>query len=289
MRSLIAAIAETENRIAERYRETEKRIAELRAQHANINQKTDSQEKTESKEQHEKTDSQDKTDSEEQHDTDMNKPEPETSPEYYEPADTSQKKKPGESRASHEPPQPRIRIKICKGGEGGNHHRGDGHHRGTITVKSALETEGLASPEELVLPPFKEERQIRIADDLDSGQEPPPSREEPAVGFLTMRGLLAEQLFTVHEPFNANGLDSGQEPPSPKEEQQGGTSRDIDIGDIDSATETESGAARMPATEEPCAPTLASDSGDYDFSYNFKISDMSTIMKDKGLRPALGG
>ena len=289
MRSLIAAIAETENRIAERYRETEKRIAELRAQQANINQNTDSQEKTESKEQHEKTDSQDKTDSEEQHDTDMNKPEPETSPKYYEPADTNQKKKPGESRASHEPPQPRIRIKICKGGEGGNHHRGDGHHRGTITVKSALETEGLASPEELVLPPFKEERQIRIADDLDSGQEPPPSRGEPAVGLLTMRGLLAEQLFTVHEPFNANGLDSGQEPPSPKEEQQGGTSRDIDIGDIDSATETESGAARMPATEEPCAPTLASDSGDYDFSYNFKISDMSTIMKDKGLRPALGG
>ena len=272
MRSLIAAIAETENRIAERYRETEKRIAELRAQHANINQKTDSQEKTESKEQHEKTDSQDKTDSEEQHDTDMNKPEPETSPKYYEPADTNQKKKPGESRASHEPPQPRIRIKICKGGEGGNHHRGDGHHRGTITVK------GLTSQEELVLPPFKEERQIRIADNLDSGQEPP-----------SLRGLLAEQLFTVHEPFNANGLDSGQEPPSPKEEQQGGTSRDIDIGDIDSATETESGAARMPATEEPCAPTLASDSGDYDFSYNFKISDMSTIMKDKGLRPALGG
>ena len=158
-----------------------------------------------------------------------------------------------------------------------------------IPIKSTLETAGLASPEELVLPPFKEERQIRIADDLDSGQEPPPSREEPAVGLLTMRGLLAEQLFTVHEPFNANGLDSGQEPPSPKEEQQGGTSRDIDIGDIDSATETESGAARMPATEEPCAPTLASDSGDYDFSYNFKISDMSTIMKDKGLRPALGG
>ena len=103
-----------------------------------------------------------------------------------------------------------------------------------------------------------------------------------------MRGLLAaEQPFTVHEPFTANGLDSGQEPPSSKEEQQGGTSRDI--GDIDSTTETESGAARMPATEEPCAPTLASDSGDYDFSYNFKISDMSTIMKDKGLRPALGG
>ena len=106
MRSLIAAIAETENRIAERYRETEKRIAELRAQHANINQKTDSQEKTESKEQHGKTASHDKIDSGEQHDN--HKPEPETSPEYYEPADTSLKKKPGESRASHEPPLPRI-------------------------------------------------------------------------------------------------------------------------------------------------------------------------------------
>ena len=235
-------------------------LTELRAQQANINQttesqktasqeqpeskeqteskeqhdtdKTDSQEKTESKEQHGKTDSHDKIDSGEQHDN--HKPEPETSPEYYEPADTSQKKKPGESRASHEPPLPRIRIKICKGGEGGN------HHRGAITVKkSTLETEDL--------PPFKEERQIRIADDLDSGQEPPPSREEPAVGLLTMRGLLAEQLFTVHEPFTANGLDSGQEPPSSKEEQQGGTGRDIDIGDIDSTTETESGAARMPA------------------------------------------
>ena len=158
MRSLIAAIAETENRIAERYRETEKRIAELRAQQANINQNTDNQEKTESKEQHGKTASHDKIDSGEQHDN--HKPEPE-------------------------------------------------------------------------------------------------------------------------------GLDGGQEPPSSKEEQQGGTGRDVDIGDIDSTTE--SGAARMPATEEPCAPTLASDSGDYDFSYNFKISDMSTIMKDKGLRPALGG
>ena len=245
-------------------------LTELRAQQANINQTTESQ-KTASQEQPE---SKEQTESKEQHDTDENtdmnkKPEPETSPDHYEPADTSQKKKPGESRASHEPPLPRIRIKICKGGEGGNH--------------------GLASPEELVLPPFKEERQIRIADDLDSGQEPPPSREEPAVGLLTMRGLLAEQLFTVHEPFTANGLDSGQEPPSPKEEQQGGTSRDIDIGDIDSATETESGAAHMPATEAPCVPTLASDSSDYDYSYNFKISDMSTIMKDKGLRPALGG
>ena len=164
-------------------------------------------------------------------------------------------------------------------GEGGN------HHRGAITVKkSTLETEDLL--------PFKEERQIRIADDLDSGQEPPSVREEPAMcGLLTMRGLLAEQLFTAHEPFTMNGLDSGQEPPSSKEEQQGGTGRDIDIGDIDSTTETESGAARMPATEEPCVPTLASDSSDYDFGYNFNISDMGTIMKDKdkGLRLALGG
>ena len=239
-------------------------LTELRAQQANINQTTESQktasqeqpesqEKTESKTQHEKTDSQDKTESKTQH----------------EKTDSQDKT---ESEEQH---LPRIRIKICEGGEGGNHHRGD-------------ETEGLASQEELVLPPFKEERQIRIADDLDSGQEPPSLREEPAMcGLLTMRGLLAEQLFTVHEPFTTNGLDGGQEPPSSKEEQQGGTGRDVDIGDIDSTTE--SGAARMPATEEPCAPTLASDSGDYDFSYNFKISDMSTIMKDKGLRPALGG
>ena len=262
------------NKIIAEIAATEYRIAELRAQQANINQTTESQ-KTASQEQPE---SQEKTESQEQ-------PESQEKTESKEQHDTSQKKKPGESRASHEPPLPRIRIKICKGGEGG----GDGHHRGTITVKSALETKGLTTQEELVLPPFKEERQIRLADDFDSGQETPSSRGEPAVGLLTMRGLLAEQLFTVHEPFNANGLDSGQEPPSPKEEQQGGTSRDIDIGDIDSATETESGAARMPATEEPCAPTLASDSGDYDFSYNFKISDMSTIMKDKGLRPALGG
>ena len=216
MRSLIAAIAETENRIAERYRETEKRIAELRAQQANINQNTDNQEKTESKEQHEKTDSQDKTDSEEQHDTDMNKPEPETSPEYYEPADTSQKKKPGESRASHAPLLPRIWIKICKEGDGGD------HHRGTIEKED--------------LPPFKEEHQVKIADDLDSGQGPPSSRKEPAMcGLLTMRGLLAaEHPFTVDD-YNA------------------------------------------------------SDSNDYDFNYHFKISDMGTIMKDKGLRLALGG
>ena len=67
------------------------------------------------------------------------------------------------------------------------------------------------------------------------------------------------------------------------------SSEDARTSDIDSTTETESGAARMPATEEPCAPTLASDSNDYDFGCNFKISDMSTIMKDKGFRPALGG
>ena len=111
----MASAAKINKIICAEIAETENRIAELRAQQADINQNTDSQEKTESKEQHEKTDS------EEQHDN--HKPEPETSPEYYEPADTSQKKKPGESRASHEPPLPRIRIKICKGGEGGNHHR----------------------------------------------------------------------------------------------------------------------------------------------------------------------
>ena len=90
--------------------------------------------------------------------------------------------------------------------------------------------------EELVLPPFKEEHQVRIADDLDSGQGPPSSRKEPAMcGLLTMRGLLAaEHPFTVDD-YNA------------------------------------------------------SDSNDYDFNYHFKISDMGTIMKDKGLRLALGG
>ena len=212
----------------------------------------------------------------------------------------------GESCVSHEscdaPSPSRFPSTIFKGGVEGDPVKreieqgidirqsigrlDDDGQRGAITVKSTLagrgvKTKGLASPEELVLPSSKS----RIADDLDSGQEPPSSREEPAMcGLLTMRGLLAEQLFTVHEPFTTNGLDGGQEPPSSKEEQQGGTGRDIDIGDIDSTTETESGAARMPATEEPCAPTLASDSGDYDFSYNFKISDMSTIMKDKGLR-----
>ena len=33
----------------------------------------------------------------------------------------------------------------------------------------------------------------------------------------------------------------------------------------------------------------ASDSNGYDFNYHFKISDMGTIMKDKGLCLALGG
>ena len=137
---IIASAAKINKIIAE--------IAELRAQQANINQKTESQktanqdQKTESKKQHEKTDSHDKTDSEKQHE--HHKPEPDN----IQKPDTSQKKKPGESRASHEPPLPRIRIKICKGGEGGN------HHRGAITVKkSTFETEDL--------PPFKEERQIR--------------------------------------------------------------------------------------------------------------------------------
>ena len=249
------------------------------------------------------------------------------------------KKKPGESRASHEPPLPRIRTTICEGGvevDGGDIRQGigigrldnDGHrgtitdirqgigigrldndgHRGTITIKRILAGNDVkkdqVSMEELVLPPFKEEHQVRIADDLDSGQGPPSSRKEPAMcGLLTMRGLLAaEHPFTVddynaldnndcnqEESFTAHGLDSGQGPPSSKEEQQGGTSRDI--GDIDSTTETESGATGMPATEEPCAPALASGSSDYDFGYNFNISDMGTIMKDKdkGLRLALGG
>ena len=124
--------SETENRIAElraqiaelsaRNARKGHQIAELRAQQANINQKTESQKKTESKKQHETTESQDKTENEKQQEnTDMNKkPEPDN----IQKPDTSQKKKPGESRTSHEPPLPRIRIKICKGGEGRNHHRG---------------------------------------------------------------------------------------------------------------------------------------------------------------------
>ena len=275
-----------ENRIAA----LRAQIAELRAQQANISQKTESQ-KTESQETVELTEelktaqtvelteelktattAKDLEQLARQQTDNIQKP------------DTSQKKKPGESRASHAPLLPRIRIKICKEGDGGD------HHRGTIEKED--------------LPPFKEEHQVKIADDLDSGQGPPSSRKEPAMcGLLTMRGLLAaEHPFTVddynaldnndcnqEEPFTAHGLDSGQGPPSSKEEQQGGTSRDI--GDIDSTTETESGATGMPATEEPCAPALASGSSDYDFGYNFNISDMGTIMKDKdkGLRLALGG
>ena len=160
------------------------------------------------------------------------------------------KKKPGESRASHEPPLPRIRTTICEGGvevDGGDIRQGIGigrldndGHRGTITIKRILAGNDVkkdqVSMEELVLPPFKEEHQVRVADDLDSGQGPPSSRKEPAMcGLLTMRGLLAaEHPFTVDD-YNA------------------------------------------------------SDSNDYDFNYHFKISDMGTIMKDKGLRLALGG
>ena len=158
----------------------------------------------------------------------------------------------GESRVSHEscdaPSPSRVQSTIVEGGVEGDPvtreieqgidirkstgRLDDDDHRGAITIRSALKTEGLASPEE----PFKEERQVRIADDLDSGQGPPSSRKEPAMcGLLTMRGLLAaEHPFTVDD-YNA------------------------------------------------------SDSNDYDFNYHFKISDMGTIMKDKGLRLALGG
>ena len=223
---------------------TDNQISELlelarqgRAKQANISQKTE----TESKKQHETTESQKKTESKKQQEnTDMNKkPEP-----------GNIQKKPGESRASHEPPLPRIRTTICEGGvevDGGDIRQGIGigrldndGHRGTITIKRILAGNDVkkdqVSMEELVLPPFKEEHQVRIADDLDSGQGPPSSRKEPAMcGLLTMRGLLAaEHPFTVDD-YNA------------------------------------------------------SDSNDYDFNYHFKISDMGTIMKDKGLRLALGG
>ena len=149
----------------------------------------------------------------------------------------------GESRVSHEscdaPSPSRFQSTIVEGGVEGDPvtreieqgidirqstgRLDDDDHRGAITIKSALKTEGLASPEE----PFKEERQVRIADDLDSGQGPPSSRKEPAM-------FAAEHPFTVDD-YNA------------------------------------------------------SDSNDYDFNYHFKISDMGTIMKDKGLRLALGG
>ena len=126
----------------------------------------------------------------------------------------------GESRVSHEscdaPSPSRVQSTIVEGGVEGDPvtreieqgidirkstgRLDDDDHRGAITIKSALKTEGLASPEE----PFKEERQVRLADDLDSGQEPPSSREEPAMcGLLTMRApLAAEQPFTVDD-YNA--------------------------------------------------------------------------------------
>ena len=121
--------SEAENRIAElsaRNARKGHQIAELRAQQANINQKTESQKKTESKKQ--------------QENTDMNKkPEPGN----IQKPDTSRKKKPGESRASHEPPLPRIRMKICEGGEGGNHHREQLCTSGQEELKGELTTEEL--------------------------------------------------------------------------------------------------------------------------------------------------
>ena len=106
-----------------------------RAKQANISQKTE----TESKKQHETTESQKKTESKKQQEnTDMNKkPEPGN----IQKPDTSRKKKPGESRASHEPPLPRIRIKICEGGEGGNHHREQLCTSGQEELKGELTTE----------------------------------------------------------------------------------------------------------------------------------------------------
>ena len=99
-----------------------------RAKQANISQKTE----TESKKQHETTESQKKTESKKQQEnTDMNKkPEP-----------GNIQKKPGESRASHEPPLPRIRMKICEGGEGGNHHREQLCTSGQEELKGELTTE----------------------------------------------------------------------------------------------------------------------------------------------------
>jgi hypothetical protein len=114
---------------------TDNQISELlelarqgRAKQANISQKTE----TESKKQHETTESQKKTESKKQQEnTDMNKkPEP-----------GNIQKKPGESRASHEPPLPRIRIKICEGGEGGNHHREQLCTSGQEELKGELTTE----------------------------------------------------------------------------------------------------------------------------------------------------
>ena len=123
---------------------TDNQISELlelarqgRAKQANISQKTE----TESKKQHETTESQKKTESKKQQEnTDMNKkPEPGN----IQKPDTSRKKKPGESRASHEPPLPRIRMKICEGGEGGNHHREQLCTSGQEELKGELTTEEL--------------------------------------------------------------------------------------------------------------------------------------------------
>ena len=112
-----------------------------RAKQANISQKTE----TESKKQHETTESQKKTESKKQQEnTDMNKkPEPGN----IQKPDTSRKKKPGESRASHEPPLPRIRMKICEGGEGGNHHREQLCTSGQEELKGELTTEELTMEE----------------------------------------------------------------------------------------------------------------------------------------------
>ena len=68
-----------------------------------------------------------------------------------------------------------------------------------------------------------------------------------------------------------DGLD--KEPPSSQDEQQNFTMRGLLI-------------TGHPFTVDDYN---ASDSNDYDFNYHFKISDMGTIMKDKGLRLALGG
>ena len=116
-----------------------------RAKQANISQKTE----TESKKQHETTESQKKTESKKQQEnTDMKKkPEPgniqKPDNSRKKKPDTSRKKKPGESRASHEPPLPRIRMKICEGGEGGNHHREQLCTSGQEELKGELTTEEL--------------------------------------------------------------------------------------------------------------------------------------------------
>ena len=255
-------------------------IARLRAQQANNSQesqKTDSQ-NTESQEQHENTDKHDtKHKNTDKHGENYAACDPGRHQDDITRTDLTQRPcadgelrgigpyedSAGEPRAFPEscdaPSLPRFPTTICKGGvEGDSVKReieqginirqnigrlDDDGQRGAITVKSTLagrgvKTKGLASPEELVLPSSKS----RIADDLDSGQEPQSSREEPAMcGLLTMRGLFtAEQPFTVHEPFTVDDYN-------------------------------------------------ALDNNYYNLDYNFKISDMGTIMKDKGLRLALGG